>query len=210
MLGAAGLDEDRALAMAVTSDGTRLLVGSLFEVHVFRLPELIGEHTIRLEGRKYEPFVSARSLAVSKDDLAFVGLERGEIVAVDVRAGTLERRWQAHAGSVNFIGLLPGQCLISGSQDGSVKIWHYNGDPLAVLRDSGDQISGGGVTRDGALAVTSSSSRVLTLWDLEARKIAATFTFDAPLWPCAITGDGRVVIAGDQTGLVHFLAVERN
>jgi WD40 repeat protein len=137
-LGETGLDEDWALAMTITSDGTRLIVGSLFVVQVFRLPELIEEHAIRLEGSTSGPFVSAYSLAVSKDDLAFVGLEKGEIVVIDVRAGTLDRRWQAHVDAVRFIGLLPDHRLISGSYDGSVKMWHRNGDPLESLRDTGD------------------------------------------------------------------------
>jgi hypothetical protein len=44
-------------------------------------------------------------------------------------------------------------------------------------------------------------------WDLEADTLVATFTCDSPAYCCACAGPRRIV-AGDQTGRVHFLSLE--
>jgi hypothetical protein len=46
------------------------------------------------------------------------------------------------------------------------------------------------------------------LWDLSHGKVVATFTADAKLLACAVGPDGRVIIAGDESGRVHFLSLE--
>jgi WD40 repeat protein len=64
------------------------------------------------------------------------------------------------------------------------------------------------VTRDGKCAVSASHDKTLKMWDLETGKLVGAFTADAALLSCAVVADGRVIVAGDGSGRVHFLSLE--
>jgi hypothetical protein len=64
--------------------------------------------------------------------------------------------------------------------------------------------SGISMARDGRFLVTE-EGRTVQLWGRE--EVWASFTFDDMVRCCAISGDGRVVAAGDALGRVHFLRV---
>ena len=64
------------------------------------------------------------------------------------------------------------------------------------------------VTRDGKYAVSASHDKTLKVWDLETGKLVGAFTADAALLSCAVEADGRVIVAGDGSGRVHFLSPE--
>ena len=64
------------------------------------------------------------------------------------------------------------------------------------------------VTPEGKRAVSASSDQTLRVWDLETGKVVAAFTADATLLSCAVGPDGRVFVAGDQSGRVHFLSLK--
>jgi hypothetical protein len=63
------------------------------------------------------------------------------------------------------------------------------------------------VTADGRRAVSGSDDRTLRLWDLEDGGEIAIFTAESPIVSCAVARDGRTVVAGDESGRVHFLRI---
>jgi len=64
------------------------------------------------------------------------------------------------------------------------------------------------VSADCSRAVSGSEDRTVRVWDLDNGRQIATFTADAPVNACAVTPDGRTIVAGDQLGRVHFLRLE--
>jgi WD40 repeat protein len=71
-----------------------------------------------------------------------------------------------------------------------------------------DSITDLAMSPDGCRAVSSSFDRSLKVWDVETAAIVATLTGDAaPIW-CAFVTDSTI-IAGDEAGRVHLLALER-
>jgi WD40 repeat protein len=56
-------------------------------------------------------------------------------------------------------------------------------------------------------AVSASEDKTLKVWDLETGAVVATFTCDAAARCCAFAGDRRIV-AGDESGRVHFLSLQ--
>ena len=42
-------------------------------------------------------------------------------------------------------------------------------------------------------------------WDLQSGKEIVTFTEEKPIISCAVTPDGQAIIAGEDSGRVHFL-----
>lgn len=59
----------------------------------------------------------------------------------------------------------------------------------------------------GYRAVSASDDRTLKVWELASGTVIATFTCDAAALCCACAGGGKIV-AGDQSGRVHFLSLE--
>lgn len=205
----AELNEDRALAIAVTSDGGYLVVGALFTIHVFKLPELTSLRVIQTGEFLSASCGAVYALALAPNGRAFAGLENGEVLVVDIHNGVIEHRWNAHDGIVRSLTLVPTERLISICEDGTLKIWQTNGTLLQMHSNDGNRLCGGAATADGHYALTSSSSGVLCLWRLDTGTVEATLTFDAPLWPCALSNDGSIAAAGDLSGFLHLLAVER-
>jgi WD40 repeat protein len=64
------------------------------------------------------------------------------------------------------------------------------------------------VTADGQRVISGSLDKTLKVWDLETGNCIATFTADAAIFCCAVTPDGRTIVAGDVSGRVHFLRLE--
>ena len=57
---------------------------------------------------------------------------------------------------------------------------------------------------DGHRAVFGSDDGTLRVWDLESGEVLAVMTLDASVWAVAVTPDGKIIMAGDQMGRVHF------
>jgi WD40 repeat protein len=68
-------------------------------------------------------------------------------------------------------------------------------------------VTGVVVAPDGRWAVSASEDKTLWVWDLDAGLPIAAFTCDAEALCCAFAGP-RTIVAGDELGRVHFLALE--
>jgi WD40 repeat protein len=61
------------------------------------------------------------------------------------------------------------------------------------------------ITPDGRHAVSASRDNTLRVWDLESGKELALLTADSPTISCAVSLDGRTIVAGDVIGKMHIL-----
>jgi WD40 repeat protein len=64
------------------------------------------------------------------------------------------------------------------------------------------------VTPDGCRAVSGSDDGTLRVWDLESGEEITSFTGEGRVLSCAFAPDGKTIIAGDESGHVHFLRLE--
>lgn len=64
------------------------------------------------------------------------------------------------------------------------------------------------MTPKGQRAVSTSEDGTLKVWNLESGSVIAIFSAEAPLECCAVAPEGTRLVAGDQLGRLHFLAVE--
>ncbi|MGB7445022.1 MAG: hypothetical protein WA919_28465 [Coleofasciculaceae cyanobacterium] len=65
------------------------------------------------------------------------------------------------------------------------------------------------ITPDGKQVVSASEDKSLKVWDLHTGQEIASFTGDGMLPCCAVAPDGVTIVAGDASGRVHFLRLER-
>lgn len=89
--------------------------------------------------------------------LAAVGLETGQIQIIDIVSGQILREWIAAEATVSFAEFLPdGQRLVTGSADGTARLWDIR-TGLELRRYSGfDDAWVQGVSADGRLALINS------------------------------------------------------
>ncbi|MHC5732027.1 MAG: WD40 repeat domain-containing protein, partial [Nostoc sp.] len=61
---------------------------------------------------------------------------------------------------------------------------------------------------NGKQVISGSRDYNLKVWNLETCEIITTFTGEYPIICCAVAEDGMTMVAGEQSGRVHFLCLE--
>ena len=66
------------------------------------------------------------------------------------------------------------------------------------------------VTPDGQRAISASGEddHTLKVWDLASGRGLASFIGEGHILCCAVSPDGRTILAGERTGRLHFLRLE--
>jgi WD40 repeat protein len=101
------------------------------------------------------------------------------------------------------------QQLISAGADKTLIVWDLNtGKTLRTLSSHTNSVNAVAVLPNGLCAVSASWDNTLKVWDLESGDVIASFVGDSPLDACAVASDGVTVVAGEQSGRVHFLRLE--
>lgn len=107
-----------------------------------------------------------------------------------------------------------GRLAVSASHDQTLKVWDISasldasvatGRELRTLHGHSGKVQSVALSGDGRLAVSASSDTTLRVWDVATGQIVSVLLTSAPLTCCAMTPDGRTIIAGDSIGVVHFL-----
>ena len=126
----------------------------------------------------------------------------------DLVSGQQVKTLEGHTYYIDELDVIPttaGIRIISGSRDRTVRVWDQDrGEPLLTLVGHTYTVSGLGVM-PGGLRLFSCGDTTLRIWDLTSARCEVTFTADTSLTSCACTPDGKVFVAGDLAGQVHFL-----
>jgi WD40 repeat protein len=193
-------------AVAVTPDGRRAVSGS--EDKTLKVWDLeTGEELRTLRG--HEAWVQA--VALSPDGRRAVsGSEDRTLKVWDLEMGEELATLRGHKDDVNAVALTPdGRRAVSGSDDQTLKVWDLErGEELHTLRGHEDWVRAVALSPDGRRAVSGSADQTLKVWDLERGEELATFTGESAMKACAVSADGRTIVAGDKSGQVHFLRLE--
>jgi WD40 repeat protein len=147
-------------------------------------------------------------VAIATDGRCAVSASRDKTLGVwDLDSGHCLRALQGHGSGVNEVATTPdGRCAVSASSDDTLKVWDLeSGKCLYTLQGHSDWISGMSITRYGNYVASASHDNTLRVWDLKSGERIATFTGESPMWSCAGAPDGRMIVAGDQSGQMHIL-----
>jgi len=197
---------DKIMSVAMTADGTRAVSGSVDKT--LRVWDVdTGGELLKLQG--HSDIVT--SVAVTEDGIRAVSASWDKTLkAWDLKTGNELRTFDGHAGRVKSIAVTAdGALVLSGSGDNTLKVWDLQtGDNLRTLRGHKSAANSVAMTSDGALAVSASGDNTLKVWDIKTGHCLATFSCDAHALACAISVDGRTIVASDQDCRICFLRLE--
>lgn len=99
--------------------------------------------------------------------------------------------------------------MISSSKDETIKVWDLaTKEECFTLQGHSDSVFAVAVTPDGKQLISTSWDKTLKVWDLVTRKVIVSFTGESPLTCCAVAPDGVTIVAGEESGQLHFLRWE--
>ncbi len=199
------IPEGDVLDLTVTGTGQKVIAalsnGSLIVWNVARKRgSLLRAHSQPVNG-----------VAVVPDGRHAISASGDHSLAVwNLRNQTRASRLTGHTASVNAVAVTSdGEYAISASDDQTLKVWRWaDGENVLTLHGHSAPVLAVAVTPHGRQVVSASADHTVRVWDLNSRRVMASFVGDSPMYACAVTPDGATVIAGEESGRVHFLRLE--
>ncbi|XP_074578925.1 protein ROOT INITIATION DEFECTIVE 3-like [Curcuma longa] len=151
------------------------------------------------------------------------GGSSGSIYLWEVFTGKLLKKWHAHYRSVNCLTLLKDDesLLISGSEDGSIKVWslimlfddiamasagnHYIYSFTEHSLGVTDIVSGHGLSN--SIIISSSKDRTCKVWSLSKGELLRNITFPSVIDAVAMDPGEHVFYAGGRDGKIYIAAL---
>jgi hypothetical protein len=189
--------------VAVTSDGCFAVSAS--EDHTLKVWDLgTGQAVRTLQGHTRD----VTGVAVTSDGRFVVSSSWDGVLQVwDLGTGQAVRTLSRNTSLVTGVAVTPdGRFAVSASNDQTLRTWDLEtGQTMRVLGGHTSLLTGVAVTPDGGFAVSASDDHTLKVWSLETSLLIATLETHAPLACCAVTPDGKTILAGDDAGSLHIL-----
>jgi WD40 repeat protein len=96
--------------------------------------------------------------------------------------------------------------IAAGSRDRIVRLWALeHNEPILTLAGHTYTISDVQFLPGNERLMSASGDNTLRVWNVASGQCEAVFTADAWILCCAPTPDGKIVLAGDMAGNLHFL-----
>jgi WD40 repeat protein len=193
----------RVRGVAVTPD-SRLVISASRD-HTLKVWDLATGHEVKtLQGHTS----IVNGVAITPDSRLAISASSDRTLKVwNLATGTAFRTLQGHTDGVNGVAVTPdGRYAVSASEDHTLKVWDLlTGHEVKTLQGHTEEVDGVAVTPDGRHAVSASWDHTLKIWNLTTYETVATLKTHAPVFCCAITPDGKTLLAGDQAGAIHIV-----
>lgn len=197
---------NRITAIAITPDGSKVVSAS--NDKTLKLWDLnTGKQLLTLQG--HNSWVTA--VAVTPDGSQILSASNDKTLKLwDLATGKQLLTSQYCNYELISVAITPnGSQLISATSDYSLKVWNLNtGIEQWTFKGHTYWVQSVAITPDGSEVISASNDQTLKLWDLATGKLVMTFIGDSPFCSCAISPDGQTIVAGDGSGIVHFLRIE--
>lgn len=147
-------------------------------------------------------------VAVTADGQLAISASSDKTLKVwDMETKQCIRTLEGHTESVESVAVASdGHLAISSSVDRTVRVWDLaTGRTTWILEGHTHVVIDVALTPDNRFAISVSYDSTLRIWDLVTGQSVLTLATSMPLKCCAVTPDGRTILAGDYAGVVHFI-----
>ncbi|UTW63436.1 hypothetical protein KFE98_04565 [bacterium SCSIO 12741] len=101
-----------------------------------------------------------------------VGGSKGKMIICSVDSAKVLHSVKGHLDWVTAVRYDPnGQFIVSGGNDGMVKVWDTLGAPLAQLPGHVDEVTDLAISKDGKTLISSSRDKTIKVWDVPNKKL---------------------------------------
>ncbi len=193
--------------LAVTADGRTALVGGSEHIEI---RDLITDETLYTEKADIRMPCRAPVTAISLEGRAVFCTEDGALRTFDMVQRKSLPSIDVEGGGVSAVEVTPdGKQAVLGFHDGLIRVY----DPehhtcISLANKHAKEVRSVAVVPNGRLLVSCAADGTLVVWDLLTKEAIDTFSGDSAFDSCAITADGRIIIAGESSGRLHFLKGE--
>ncbi|MHC0068244.1 nSTAND1 domain-containing NTPase [Nostoc sp. UIC 10890] len=114
---------------------------------------------------------------------------------------------EGHQGSVNSVAINgDGQTIVSGGDDGTVRIWNRNGQLLAQpLKGHKNFVSSVAISSDGQTIVSGGRDGTVRIWNRNGQPLAQPLKgHKSFVSSVAISTDGQTIVSGGRDGTVRI------
>ncbi len=95
--------------------------------------------------------------------------------------------------------------IVSGSDDGTVRVWDSKGNQLALCRGHEDVVRSVCIAKDDKI-VSGSDDGTVRVWDMQGNQLAVCMGYQGYATSVCVTNDGKIVSGSNQT--VHVWDME--
>jgi WD40 repeat protein len=194
-------------AVCVTPDGNYVISASWD--HLLKMWDLkTGKEERTFKG--HSDLVNA--VCVTPDGNYAVSASHDKTLKVwDLKTGKEVRTLQGHSGWVKEVCITPdGNYAVSASRDYTLKVWDLKiGAEIHKLTGHSGPVNSVSVTQNGNYVVSASEDNTLKVWSLKTGEEVAAFSADSPFWSVVFSPDNCNIIAGEQSGRIHFLVFDK-
>jgi WD40 repeat protein len=99
-----------------------------------------------------------------------------------------------------------GRRAISGSIDGTLKLWDLSGRNKVSTMSHEGEILALAISSDGSRAVTGSGDRTIRVWDLKNREVFCVMALDAAIVSLAASADATIILVRDTLQNISCLS----
>jgi WD40 repeat protein len=137
------------------------------------------------------------NVAVSRDNRRVVATSQNNLFLYDLETIQVERTWAGHGRTVTCGLFTANGNLITGSEDGTLKVWDAKGELLATMRGHEEAVRAVALLPNGETMLSASDDRTVKRWDLNTFKEISTLRgHTLPISSLAVGADGKSAASG--------------
>ncbi|CAN5674259.1 WD40 repeat domain-containing protein [soil metagenome] len=195
---------NRDAELAISPDGRYVLIGD--DTGLLCWDVLTG----RALKERFDDFIVV-AVATGLAGRAILGSRTGWIKVWDLETFSTTHTFKAHDRQILDLAInTDQQRLVSAGRDNAISVWELNGfHQLGTLHGGSAEPDEVAVAPDARLAYSIYGDKIVAS-DLIGLSRLGSVSLDHQITVVAVASDGENVAAGDESGMVHFLTLERS
>ena len=197
---------DSVEAIAISPDGEKVISGSWDNtIKVWDITT--GEQLLSFNSHSSD----ITAVAVSPHGDKVISGSYDETIKVwDITTGEQLLSFNSHSSGITAVAVSPhGDKVISCSDDNTSKVWDITtGEQIFSFNGHSSGITAVAVSPHGDKVISCSDDNTVKVWNITTGELINSFTGDGSINCCAITPDGSTIIAGEESGQLHFLRLQ--